>query len=127
MKQEIICDLGVDKLSGLYGVWCIVGSRRAPRIKAKPQVKQQNSNNIMTTTFGTSKPIVEQRDRFNQRLTLHIESANGESANLQAYIRGLLKTQSLEKWNGSADELKAWLAESVAGYIRNLEVRIYER
>lgn len=78
-----------------------------------------------TKEFGCSKPIVEQRDRFGQRLTLHIEQANGQTANLQAYIRGLLKTQSLEKWNGSPEELRNWLADSVAQYVRNLEVRIY--
>lgn len=72
-----------------------------------------------------SKPIIEQRDRYEQRLTLHLEMANGEAAQPMVYLRRLLATQSLEGWNGRQDELRDWLADQMANYFRNLNVHIW--
>ncbi len=72
-----------------------------------------------------SKPVLEQRDRFNQRLTLHLEMANGEQAQPLIYMKRLLKTQDLEAWNGRQDELRDWLAQSMADYFKNVTVKIW--
>ncbi len=72
-----------------------------------------------------SKPVLEQRDRYNQRLTLHLELANGEPAQPMIYMKRLLKTQDLEQWNGHPEELRDWLAESMANYFKNVTVKIW--
>ena len=72
-----------------------------------------------------SKHIMEQRDRFNQRLTLHLEMDNGEAMNPQAYLKTLLKTQSLEGWNGRGDEFRDWIAAAMADYWKRCNVRIW--
>ena len=69
--------------------------------------------------------IMEQRDRYNQRLTLHLELENGEQAKPQAYLNGLLKTQSLEAWNGRQEEFAEWIAASMAEYWKRVNVRIW--
>ncbi len=71
------------------------------------------------------KKLVEQRDRFNQKLTMHLEMANGDIAQPMLYMRGLLRQQSLEAWNGKPDEFRDWIAEQMAEYFKRLEVRIY--
>jgi hypothetical protein len=68
---------------------------------------------------------MEQRDKFNQRLTLHLELENGEQAQPMIYLRGLLKTQSLEAWNGDQEEFQKWIAESMANYWKRVQVRIW--
>ena len=73
----------------------------------------------------TSKPILEQRDQFNQRLTLHLELSNGEPARPEVYLKRLLKTQSLERWNGRQEEFQTWIAAQMTEYFKNLEVRIW--
>jgi len=72
-----------------------------------------------------SKPILEQKDQYQQRLTLHLELANGEPAQPMIYMRNLLKTQSLEVWNGNTDELRDWLAKQMHDYMKNLNVTIW--
>lgn len=72
-----------------------------------------------------SKPVLEQRDRYNQRLTLHLELANGEPAQPMIYMKNLLKTQDLEAWNGKSEELRDWLADQMANYFRNVQVHIW--
>ena len=72
-----------------------------------------------------SKPITEQLDQFEQRLTLHLELANGEQAQPMIYLRRLLKTQSLEAWNGRQDEFRDWIAGQMADYFKRIEVRIW--
>lgn len=69
--------------------------------------------------------IVEQRDRFNQRLTLHLELENGEMAQPQLYLKGLLRTQSLEAWNGHQEEFQEWIAQSMAAYWKRVQVKIW--
>lgn len=71
-----------------------------------------------------SKPILEQRDRYNQRLTLSLELENGEMAQPGIYLSRLLKTQSLEQWNGRQAEFAAWIAQSMADYWNRVQVRI---
>jgi len=73
----------------------------------------------------TTKHLMEQKDRFNQRLTLDLQMANGEKALPLTYLNRLLKTQSLEAWNGKQDEFRDWIADQMAIYFKNLEVRIY--
>lgn len=72
-----------------------------------------------------TRPVLEQRDRYNQRLTLNLELANGEPAQPMIYLRRLLKTQSLEAWNGHADEFRDWIASRMSDYFKRIEVRIW--
>ncbi len=72
-----------------------------------------------------AKKLVEQRDRYNQRLTMHLEMQNGETAQPMIYLRGLLRQQSLEAWNGKQDEFRDWIASQMSEYFKRLEVRIY--
>lgn len=73
-----------------------------------------------------SKPILEQNDRFGQRLTLHLEMENGELFDANKYLRGLVKTQSLEAWNGRPEEFQKWIASQLANFAESqLKVRIW--
>jgi len=67
---------------------------------------------------------MEQRDRHNQRLTLHLELENGEQAQPMIYMRRLLKTQDLSKWNGQPEAMRDWLAEQMANYFKRIQVHI---
>lgn len=68
----------------------------------------------------TQKHLIEQRDRFNQRLTLDlIQRGSDKPVDLNRYVRSILETQSLESWNGRQSELVEWLAKEVAGYIKH--------
>lgn len=81
----------------------------------------------MKTETILRKPthLLEQRDRFNQRLTLDLELDNGEKANFNSYVKGLVATQSLEAWNGNQDQFRDWIAKCVADYAQRLQVKIY--
>lgn len=72
-----------------------------------------------------TKHLLEQHDRYNQRLALSAELPNGEPLNLNQYVRGLVSTQSLEAWRGNDDGLRDWIATCVAGYIKCAHVKIY--
>jgi hypothetical protein len=72
-----------------------------------------------------SKTILEQKDRFNQRLTMHLELENGETAQPMIYLRRLLKTQDLSAWNGHQDELRDWIADAMQNYFKRVQVRIW--
>lgn len=74
---------------------------------------------------GMSKPILEQRDQFNQRLTLSLELENGEQAQPMIYLRRLLATQSLEAWNGRQEEFAEWIALSMTEYWKRVKVSIW--
>ncbi len=63
-----------------------------------------------------SKPVLEQRDRYNQRLTLHLEMANGELAQPMIYMKRLLKTQDLEAWKARAPRSKPCM---ISGVVNN--------
>jgi len=72
-----------------------------------------------------SKPVMEQRDRFNQRLTLHLELENGERAQPGIYLSRLLRTQSLEDWNGRPEEFQKWIADAMTEYWKRVQVKIW--
>lgn len=72
-----------------------------------------------------SKPTITQLDRFEQRLTLHLELENGETYQPAIYLRGLLRTQSLEAWNGRQAEFAAWIREQMHAYNERLQVHIW--
>lgn len=78
-----------------------------------------------TPSLWKNKPLVEQRDKFNQRLTMHMELQNGETAQPMVYLRGLLKTQSLEAWNGHPEEFRDWIAEQMTAYFKRVEIKIW--
>lgn len=59
---------------------------------------------------------MEQRDRYNQRLTLDLLLENGETAQPLIYLRGLLRTQSLEAWNGKQEDFAARIRKSMDDY-----------
>lgn len=72
-----------------------------------------------------TKTLLEQRDRFNQRLTLEMELDNGEPVRLDSYVKKLVSTQSLEAWNGNSDKFKAWIAEQVSNYVIRSNLKIW--
>lgn len=80
----------------------------------------------LTHCHAIGHHLVEQRDRHGQRITLDLELENGERASLDKYVRGLLKSQSLEAWRSTPEELNQWLAGCVSNYIANaVKVRIW--
>lgn len=72
------------------------------------------------------KTLLEQRDKYNQRLTLHLlNPVNGRDVDLNKYVRDLVKTQSLPQWNGRQEEFKKWIADCIAAYLVRCDLRIY--
>lgn len=72
-----------------------------------------------------TKHLVEQRNKFGQRLTLDVELKNGEPLNLNRYAKHLLQTQDLQAWQGAAEDLREWFAGEVQKFIMGADFNIY--
>lgn len=72
-----------------------------------------------------TKTIKVQKDQYGQPIKIVLELKSGMQANIPGYIRFLISTQDWSAWRDNPEGFRDWIAESVARYIKGLDLKIW--